>query len=83
VTSGWRARSVRGEPVFGDLRRCNGVEWKRGPVERFTGWRWNGAERNRLELAKSGPFGSRCVGGSCFRRLIGSQGFAVLAEFYC
>jgi len=31
------------------------VEWKRGPVERFTGWRWNGAEWNRLELAKSGP----------------------------
>ena len=44
-----------GQPVFGDLRRCNGVEWKRGPVERFTGRRWNGAEWNRLELAKSGP----------------------------
>ena len=24
-------------------------------MERFTGWRWNGAEWNRLELAKSGP----------------------------
>jgi len=24
-------------------------------VEQFTGWRWNGAEWNRLELAKSGP----------------------------
>ena len=23
-------------------------------MERFTGWRWNGAEWNRLELAKSG-----------------------------
>jgi hypothetical protein len=45
----------RGLPVFDDLRRCNGVEWKRGPVESFTGWRWNGAEWNRLELAKSGP----------------------------
>ena len=44
-----------GQPVFGDLRRCSGVEWKRGPGERFTGWRWNGAEWNRLELAKSGP----------------------------
>jgi hypothetical protein len=37
-----------GQPVFGDLRRCNGVEWKREPVERFTGWRWNGAAWNRL-----------------------------------
>jgi hypothetical protein len=24
-------------------------------VKSFTGRRWNGAERNRLELAKSGP----------------------------
>ena len=24
-------------------------------MERFTGWRWNGAEWNRLELVKSGP----------------------------
>ena len=31
------------------------MEWKRGPVERFTGRRRNGAEWNRLELAKSGP----------------------------
>jgi hypothetical protein len=38
------ALTVPGQPVFGDLRRCNGVEWKRGPVERFTGWRRNGAE---------------------------------------
>jgi len=53
-----------GQPVFGDLRRCNGAEWKRGPVEWFTGQRWNGAEWNRLELAKSGPFPSRCVGGT-------------------
>jgi hypothetical protein len=30
-------------------------------VERFTGWRWNGAAWNRLESAKSGPFPSRCV----------------------
>ena len=29
--------------------------WKRGPAEPFTGWRWNGVEWNRLELAKSGP----------------------------
>ena len=49
------ALTAPGQPVFGDLRRCNGVQWKRGPVERFTGWRWNGAEWNRLELAKSGP----------------------------
>jgi hypothetical protein len=64
----------RGKPVFDDLRRCSGAEWKRGPVERFTGWRWNGAEWNRLELAKSGPKTSRCVVESCFRRLIGVQG---------
>ena len=44
-----------GQPVFDDLRRCSGAEWKRGLAERFTGWRWNGAEWNRLELAKSGP----------------------------
>jgi len=42
-----------------------GVGWvKRGPVERFTGRRWNAAEWNRLELAKSGPIPSRCVGGT-------------------
>ena len=45
------ALTAPGQPVFGDLRRWNGVEWKRGPVER----RWNGAEWNRLESAKSGP----------------------------
>ena len=33
-----------GPPVFDDLRRWNAAQWKRGPVERFTGWRWNGAE---------------------------------------
>jgi hypothetical protein len=49
------ALTAPGLPVFGDLRRWNGVEWKRGPVEWFTGRRWNGAEWNRLELAKSGP----------------------------
>jgi hypothetical protein len=65
-----------GQPVFDDLRRCSGAECKRGPVERFTGRRWNGAEWNRLELAKSGPFRRRCVVGSCFRRLIGGLGFA-------
>jgi hypothetical protein len=46
------AFTVPGQPVFGDLRRCNGVEWKRGPggaVHRAT------LEWNRLELAKSGP----------------------------
>ena len=36
--------SGRGEkPVSDDSRRWNGVEWKRGPVERFTG----GAEMER------------------------------------
>ncbi len=49
------ALTAPGLPVFDDLRRCSGAEWKRGPVERFTGRRWNGAEWNRLELAKSGP----------------------------
>ena len=24
-----------GQPVFDDLRRCNGAKWKRGPVKRF------------------------------------------------
>ena len=36
----WRklARSrAPGQLVFDDLRRCSGVEWKRGPVERFPG----------------------------------------------
>ena len=47
-------------------------------MERFTGRRWNGAEWNRLELAKSGPSASRCVGGSGFRRLIGGRGFGGL-----
>ena len=75
------AHTALGLPVFGDLRRCNGVEWKRGPVvERFPGWRWNGAEWNRLESAKSGPFFSRCVGGSGFRRLIGSPGVRVCVQ---
>jgi hypothetical protein len=45
-------------------------------VERFTRRRWNGAEWNRLELAKSRPKASRCVVGSCFRRLIGGRGLA-------
>jgi hypothetical protein len=36
--------------------------------------RWNGAEWNRLELAKSGPFPRRSVVGSGFRRLIGGRG---------
>ena len=45
-------------------------------MEQFTGWRWNGAAWNRLELAKSGPFPSRCVVGSGFRRLIGGCGLA-------
>ena len=31
-------------------------------MELFNGRRWNGAEWNRLELAKSGPLHSRCVG---------------------
>ena len=70
------ALTAPGLPVFDDLRRWNGVEWKRGPVERFSGRRWNGAEWKRLELAKSGPKTSRCVVGSGFRRLIGAQGFA-------
>ena len=60
-----------GEPVFDDLRRWNGAEWKRGPVERFTGWRWNGATWNRLELAKAGRIRNRWVGESRFRRRIG------------
>ena len=38
-----RARAP-GQPAFGDLGRLNGVEWKRGPLERFTGRRCNGAE---------------------------------------
>ena len=42
-------------PVFDDLRRWKAVEWRRGPVERFTARGWDGAERNRLELARSGP----------------------------
>jgi hypothetical protein len=69
------ALTAPGQPVFDDLRRWNGAEWKRGPVERFIGRRWNGAEWNRLESAKSGPKASRCVGESCFRRLIGGRGF--------
>ena len=74
------ALTAPGQPVFGDLRRWNGVEWKRGPVERFTGRRWNGAEWNRLELAKSGPKASRCVVGSCFRRLIGDLASRLIAR---
>jgi hypothetical protein len=52
---GTYALTAPGQPVFGDLRRWNGVEWKRGPVERFT----DGAGMERsgtgLNLAKSGP----------------------------
>jgi hypothetical protein len=45
----------QGEAKAGKSWR-RGDHWgQRGPVERFTGWRWNGAEWNRLELAKSGP----------------------------
>jgi len=58
------ALMVPGQPVFDDLRRCSGAEWKRGPVEWFTGPGWNGAQWNRLELAKSGHLPSRCVGGT-------------------
>ena len=32
------------ENGFDDLRRCSGAQWKRGPVEWFTGRRWNGAD---------------------------------------
>ena len=36
-------------------------------MECFTGWRWNGAEWNRLELAKSGPvFQPMCRGKEGF-----------------
>src|ERR1039458_3661450 len=42
----------------------------------IVGQRWNGAECNRLESAKSGPKTSRCVVGSGFRRLIGGRGLA-------
>ena len=38
------ALTAPGLPVFGDLRRCNAAEWKRGPVAPVTGWRWNGAD---------------------------------------
>jgi hypothetical protein len=31
------ALMAAGRPGFNDLRRCSGAEWKRGPVERFTG----------------------------------------------
>jgi hypothetical protein len=40
--------SLKGMPVFDDLSRWNGLEWKRGPVERFTGRRWHGAEWKRV-----------------------------------
>jgi hypothetical protein len=45
----------QGEAKAGKSWRRGEHWWQRGPVERFTGWRWNGAECNRLELAKSGP----------------------------
>jgi len=54
-------------------------------VERFTGWRWNGAEWNRLELAKSGPSPAdvslRLIGGCLHEkhwRLDFRQGAAIL-----
>jgi len=53
--------TAAGLPVFDDLRRCNDVQWERGSVEMFTGWRWNGAEWRRLELAESCPKISRFV----------------------
>jgi hypothetical protein len=31
------ALSVSGQPVFADSGRCNGAEWKRGPVTLVTG----------------------------------------------
>jgi hypothetical protein len=46
------ALTVPGKAVLGDLRRCNSVKCKCGPVEGFTGRRWNGAAWTRLGLTE-------------------------------
>ena len=82
----------RGQPVFGDLRRCNGAEWKRGPValvtggagmERSgTGLNWRSQAPKPADVSLKAAFGdSSAVKGSRGRTALDCLGYFLDANY--